>query len=245
MALALALLIGMPSSMPGAPADAALQPLPATSARLDGAVATAAPPFAPVSAAAATAAAVPLDVAAVPGPRAVAAPLLPPAPLQQGGRAPDDRRHHQLAVVVGRTPLTPEARQDFAFATPSAAGAASLERDAAAAGARGSCRHLAPGHGAAAAGGLPRGLQSSDVVHFWQRLHSFMACVSTSPLVQSALLSLEVCDAHPPLHSAASQPPMQPRLRLPWTLASLFGVFFKAGYRDGEQGVREGGREDG
>jgi hypothetical protein len=64
----------------------------------------------------------------------------------------------------------------------------------------------------------------------WLRLESFFQCVAASPLVQSALLSLELKGSHP----VAAQPGMPASEALHWTLGQLLAMHLKAGHAESE-----------
>lgn len=68
------------------------------------------------------------------------------------------------------------------------------------------------------------------------RLHSFVRCVSGSPLLQSALLALQVAAAHPSVAGGAAAP-----AGLEWTLAQMLVLFRRTGDETGEcGGCRDG-----
>jgi hypothetical protein len=69
----------------------------------------------------------------------------------------------------------------------------------------------------------------------WRRVHSFVCCVTASPAIQSALLSLLLSAEAEDLEAAAGNdgaalPPL-PNLRL--TLSQLLALFLRAGYDQG------------
>lgn len=116
---------------------------------------------------------------------------------------------------------TPAALPSLAAATPAPRHAAQLSVHTAAAAAPPAAASASPGGGALAAPGPdPASLQPC--------IQCFVRCVAHSPLVQSALLSLELSGSHPPAgeHAAAAG--------LEWTLAQMLALHVKAGCARGE-----------
>lgn len=64
-------------------------------------------------------------------------------------------------------------------------------------------------------------------------MHSFLSCVASSALVQSALLSLEVDRSHPPPAGAPAGSSAADG-SLEWTLAQLMALFLRTRYARGE-----------
>lgn len=126
-------------------------------------------------------------------------------------------------------PITPAAAPSHATMSPSAAAQAGAASGHPAAGAPGASA-------AAAAAAVDDGGQAAAqhaataAAALWRRIHSFMHCVAGSPLIQSALLSVELGGTHP----VAAEPGMPASEALQWTLAQLLGMHLKAGHAEGE-----------
>eukprot|EP00887_Chlorella_sp_A99_P000631 scaffold5.g631.t1 len=108
-------------------------------------------------------------------------------------------------------PVTPPAVPAQAAVTPGGAGGA------AAAAAAGAAPAEAP---AGAECGAQRAAAAASI---WRRASSFMAVAATSPVVQAALCAVEAGDHHPAHEGSGAA-------SLHWTLASMLGLFLKAGY---------------
>jgi hypothetical protein len=73
----------------------------------------------------------------------------------------------------------------------------------------------------------------SSPPNWWPRVLSFMGCIASSPLVQSALLLLEQAASQAELAPVApAGMPAQPSLK--WTLARLLALYLLAGFTEGE-----------
>lgn len=128
------------------------------------------------------------------------------------------------------SPNTPAAAQRTATITPTAGSAAAHGAAAAAADAAAADAATTAGDSLAPPPPAPH----HDPAALQRRVHSFLVCVSASPLVQSALLSLEVEEGgHPP---AAGAPDASAAAAgcLEWTLAQLLALHLRAGYERGE-----------
>lgn len=109
-------------------------------------------------------------------------------------------------------PITPTAAPSLAAVSPAATAALEVP-------------------GADCAGGaVPQHARRATAAAMWRRMHSFMRVVATSPLVQSALLSLELGGTHP----ARAEPGTPSAAGLDWTLAQLLAMHLKAGFPEGE-----------
>lgn len=116
--------------------------------------------------------------------------------------------------MAGCSPITPTAAPSHASTSPLLE-AAAAEPAAAEAGA------AAPPAAADAAA-----QRAATAAALWRRIHSFMHCVSGSPLVQSALLSLQLSGAFP----AAAEPELAAEQGLEWTLAQMLSFHLKANW---------------
>ncbi|KAL4444182.1 hypothetical protein ABPG75_011919 [Micractinium tetrahymenae] len=83
--------------------------------------------------------------------------------------------------------------------------------------------------GAAGGGGAPPGPPAADPATLQLCIQSFVRCVAHSPLLQSALLSLEVSATHPPAAEDAALPGAAATASLEWTLVQLLALHVKAG----------------
>ena len=68
------------------------------------------------------------------------------------------------------------------------------------------------------------------------RTMSFVLCVARSPVLKSALVSLEEAGAHPPAYGAAGRPAAQ---GLEWTLAQLLALHLRTGEAEGKRGSQD------
>lgn len=125
------------------------------------------------------------------------------------------------ACMCARGPITPAALPSHAAASPRAAAAAASSGPA-----------TAPAEPApdVRASHVDSDSRQAASAALWLRLESFFQCVAASPLVQSALLSLELSGSHP----IAAQPGLPASEALHWTLGQLLAMHFKAGYVEGE-----------
>lgn len=138
------------------------------------------------------------------------------------GSAPSTPSHACALATV--TPPTGAASQGSAGSAETAGTAQSEEGMCSAAAA------AAAAGGATEPGACPR-------TSLQRRIRSFQACVSLSPLVQSALLSLECDGSHPPpacLPEGGADGEAEPPAGLECTLAQLLALHLRAGYAQGE-----------
>jgi hypothetical protein len=70
--------------------------------------------------------------------------------------------------------------------------------------------------------------RAATAAALWHRIQSFMHCVSDSPLVQSALLSLQLSGAFP----AAAEEALSAERGLEWTLSQMLSFHLKAGWAE-------------
>lgn len=136
---------------------------------------------------------------------------------RQRSATPDDDAGPEGALPQPQWgPITPAAAATQAPTTPTtdAAGAS-----AAAAGCAGAAQ-------SAACGAAQR---TATAAALWRSVRSFMQCVSGSPLVLSALLSLELASSHPGACERGATP-------LHWTVAQLLALFLKSGRVEGAPG---------
>lgn len=76
----------------------------------------------------------------------------------------------------------------------------------------------------------PSAQRAASAAALWLRIRSFMDCVAASPLVHSALLSLELGGTHP----LAAEPGLPASEALQWTLGQLLAMHLKADLAEGE-----------
>ena len=139
-------------------------------------------------------------------------PSLAEPRLRERSATPED------ADMADCSPITPTAAPSHAATSPllaaAAATPAAAETDAAA----------APAAAEAAA------QRAASAAALWRRIQSFMHCVSGSPLVHSALLSLQLSGAFP----AAAEEGLAAERGLEWTLSQMLSFHLKAGWAEGE-----------
>ena len=136
-----------------------------------------------------------------------------PAPAEPAWRqrslTPDEAAH----AGGDDGPITPTATPSLAAGSPLAASV------------------LAAASAEAAGAEAPVAARRATAAALWRRIHSFMRCVAGSPLVQSALLSLELGGTHP----ARAEEGVPAAAALDWTLAQLLALHIKAGLPEGER----------
>ncbi|KAI7840519.1 hypothetical protein COHA_005818 [Chlorella ohadii] len=137
-------------------------------------------------------------------------PSLAEPRLRERSATPED------ADMADCSPITPTAAPSHAATSPllaaAAATPAAAETDAAA----------APAAAEAAA------QRAASAAALWRRIQSFMHCVSGSPLVHSALLSLQLSGAFP----AAAEEGLAAERGLEWTLSQMLSFHLKAGWAE-------------
>lgn len=117
------------------------------------------------------------------------------------------------AEMAGCSPITPSAAPSHAATSPLLAASAAAPAPAEAAAA-------APLTAADAAA-----QRAASAAALWRRIQSFMQCVSGSPLIQSALLSLQLSGAFP----AAAEAGLAAEQGLEWTLSQMLSFHLKSG----------------
>lgn len=170
---------------------------------------------------------------------AAAPGCVPSAVLTRSGQAAASAAAAAAALLLSPSVsvATPAATTAHAASTPAAAAQQAAEDGAVhAAATRDASASPEPGAGAQLAGAAVPAVPADDAALVAQHVQSFVRCVARSPLVQSALLSVEVAAAHPPcqlsgdcqLSAAAPAPATSAASSLEHTLAQLLALHLKA-----------------
>lgn len=138
-------------------------------------------------------------------------PSLAEPRLRERSLTPED------AEMAECSPITPSAAPSHAATSPLLAAAAAAPEPAEAAA-------VPPAAAEAAA------QRAASAAALWRRIQSFMHCVSGSPLIQSALLSLQLSGAFP----AAAEAGLAAEQGLEWTLSQMLSFHLKSGWAEGE-----------
>lgn len=170
---------------------------------------------------------------------------LPPAalPQQPALHAADPDAHHlavrQLSAACQQVPAAPAAARppSPSCAEPTTPAPALRQPthcgpspSAAPSTARAASEDCACAARSACSSAAQRTLRASQ----WRCLHSFVNCICRSPLLKSALLSVELRGGHPGADCAAAARGSP----LGWTLAQLLALHLRARLPTGEQGGR-------